>query len=190
MTDPSTFAIIPVPYGKPPADAIAHGPMSAVMQHVLSSRARAEALALVKRADAAAEEERRRAQREQQIFSEGIRAIADGIGQLSRRLDEIERSRDARRRLDAASEATKQMLELPKDAADLDLSADDTPAPSGELRPLEAPTAHQPETDDQGALPRQLERGAPPQTGNYPTLEDLPRKQVPQPVAISLNKEC
>ena len=138
MTDPSTLAIIPVPYGSPsPANAIAHGPMAAVMAHVLGSKARAEALDLVQRAEQAAEEERERAQREQQIFSEGVQAIADGIAALSRRLDAIEQSRIARHKLDAASEATKQMLELPKDAPEFDLT-DDTPSPSGELRPLGA----------------------------------------------------
>jgi hypothetical protein len=53
----TTFAIIPVP-GKPPADAVAHRPISAVMEYVLDSKARVEAEALVKRAEQAAEQER------------------------------------------------------------------------------------------------------------------------------------
>jgi hypothetical protein len=75
------------------------------------------------------------------------------------------------------------MLELPKDAPEFDLT-DDTPSPSGELRPLGAndPAEHQP--DDQGALPRELERGAPVDRGNYPTLEDPQQPQVPQPIAL------
>jgi hypothetical protein len=44
ITDPyQRFAIIPVPYGKPPAGAIAHGPMTAISEHILGSKARAEA---------------------------------------------------------------------------------------------------------------------------------------------------
>jgi hypothetical protein len=193
MTDPApSFAIIPVPYGKPPAGAIAHGPLSAVFEHVLGSRARADAEALVKRAADAAEQEREREQREQEVLSDGIRTIADGVAKLSRRLDLLLRSRDARRRLDFASEATKQMLELPKDAPSPDRLFDAAMEPGGELHPLQAkdPAEHQPKPDDQGALPNELERGAPPETGNYPSLEDPSRKQAPQPVSISLNKEC
>jgi hypothetical protein len=184
MTD-THFAIIPVPYGKPPADCIMHGPMQAVMQHVLGSKARVEAEALIARADAAAEQEREREQREQHIVSEGIRAFADGIADLSRRLDVLVRSRDARRRLDAASEATRHMLQLPKDAPEFDLS-DDTPSPSGELRPLQAkdPAEHDPTADDQGDLPRELEKGAPPMLGTEPTIEDPPHPQVSQPIAL------
>ena len=192
MADPApSFAIVPVHDNKVPASAIMHDPMDVVAESILSSRARAEAEALVKCADAAAEQEREREQQEQQAIGEGIRALRDGILKLSHRLDALVQSRDARHKLDYASEATKQMLELPKDAPELDLT-DDTPQPGGELRPLEAkdPKEHQPEADDQGDLPRELERGAPPQTGNYPTLEDPPRKQAAQPVAISLNKEC
>jgi hypothetical protein len=182
MTDPApSFAIIPVRYGKPPAEAIMHGPLSAVMEHVLGSKARADALALVARADEAAAEEREREQREQEILSDGIRAVADGIQQLSRRLDALVRSRDARRRLDFASEATREMLELPKDAP-----ADFASEPGGELHSVgpEDPEKHQPEADDQGDLPRELERGAPPMLGTEPTIEDPPHRQVAQPIAL------
>ena len=188
MADPApSFAIVPVHDNKVPAGAIAHGPLNVITERVLSSKARTEALALVARADEAAEQEREREQREQEILSDGIRAFTDGIADLSRRLDALVQSRDARRKLDAASEATKEMLELPKDPPELDLSpADTVPAPSGELRPQQAkdPKEHQPEADDQGALPRELERGAPPETGNYPTLEDPQPPQVPQPIAL------
>jgi hypothetical protein len=188
MTDPApSFAIIPVPYGTPwPNSAIAHGPLSAIMEHVLGSRARADAEALVKRAADAAEQEREREQREQELLSDGIRAIADGILKLSHRLDTLEQSRDARRKLDAASEATRQMREFPKDAPNPDRLADEMLAPSGELRPLGAkdPAEHQPVASDQGNLPRELERGAPPELGNYPTLEDPQQPQVSQPIAL------
>jgi hypothetical protein len=169
----------------PDGQIIACGSLNAVTQPILGSKSRADALDLIKRADAAAEQEREREQQERVVVAEGARALADGIAQLSRRLDALVQSRDARRRLDAVSEATRHMLELPKDPPELDLS-DNTPAPSGELRPLQAkdPPEHDPTADDQGDLPRELERGAPPMLGTEPTIEDPPRRQVSQPVAF------
>jgi hypothetical protein len=186
IEDPGHFALIRVPpNSKPPADAIACGSLAAVTERVLSSKARADALALVARADEAAEQEREREQREQEIFAEGVRALRDGILKLSHRLDALVQSRDARRRLDAASEATKQMLELPQDRPALDL-ADATPSPSGELHALEPkdPAEHQPVTGDQGDLTRELERGAPPGLGTEPTIEGPQSPQQPQPIAL------
>jgi hypothetical protein len=52
-------------------------PLDVIMEPVLDSKARAEAEALVARADARAEQERE--QREQELFADGIRAIAAGI---------------------------------------------------------------------------------------------------------------
>ena len=146
MTDPENFALIKVSYGSPrPSDAIAVGALSAVTEHILSSKARAEALALVARAEAAAEEEREREQREQQVLTEGIRALADSVAKLSSRLDALEQSPDIRHQLDAASEATAKMQALPKNAL-----ADHTPQPSGELHALEPkdPSEHQPAATD------------------------------------------
>jgi hypothetical protein len=193
MAEPApNFAIIPVPYGTPsPNSAIAHGPLSQIMEHVLGSRARADAEALVKRAADAAEQEHEREQQEQQAISEGVRALRDGILKISHRVDVLVQSRDARRKLDAVSEATKEMLELPKEKPP-EILSDYEAEPGGELHvhPAKDPAQHNPEADDQGDLPRELERGAPSQTGNYPTLEDPPPPQTAQPVAISLNKEC
>jgi hypothetical protein len=129
----------------PDGAVIAQGSLSAVTQPILGSRSRAEALAIIARADRAAEQERAREQREQEIVSDGIRVLADGINKLDRRLDAIIRSRAARRKLDAASEATAKMLAFPKDAP-----ADHTPQPSGELHALEPkdPSEHQPAATD------------------------------------------
>jgi hypothetical protein len=203
IEDPGHFALIRLPNGKVPADAIVHGSMSCVMQSVLDSKARNEALDLLARADAAAEQEREREQREQQVITEGIRAIADGIAKLSRRLDAIERSRDARRQLDAISEATEQLLALPKD-----VPADDTPSPTGELHALPPKDGeqYQPAADmggvplsyravptsfvhsgDQGELPPELERRTPP-SGTEPVLDPAelahPPPPTQQPIAI------
>jgi hypothetical protein len=185
IEDPGHFALIRVPdNSKPPADAIAHGTLSAVTERVLSSRARSDALDLLARADEAAEHEREREQREQQLITDGLRALHYRLDDFGRRLDAIEQSRDARHKLDAASEATAQMLALPKDAPEA--PADFAMGPGGELHdlPPKDPAQHQPEADDQGDLPRELERGAPPGLGTEPTIEDPPRKQVAQPIAL------
>ena len=61
----ASFAIIEVPEGSHlPAGAIAHGPLDVITERVIGSKARAEAEALIARADQAAEEEREREQRE------------------------------------------------------------------------------------------------------------------------------
>jgi hypothetical protein len=71
---------------------------------------------------------------------------------------------------------------------------DETHHPTGDLHALGPVDKERfdPEADDQGALPRELLKGAPANSGNYvePDLEELgsPKdpKQVPQPVAVSL----
>jgi hypothetical protein len=180
--DEGHFALIRVPAGcKAPGDVIAHGSLAAVTERVLSSQARSDALDLLARADAAAEEEHEREQRERVLLADGIRALADSMAKLSRRIDAIERSRDARRQLDAASAATAKMLALPKE--------DETYEPGGELHTVgpEDPEKHRPAAD-QGALPPELLKEAPPELGTEPTIEDPPRPQQPQPVAVSLHE--
>jgi hypothetical protein len=187
---PGSFALIRVPDGcKAPGDVIAHGSMSSVTQCLLDSVARSKAEALLARADEAAEQEKQREQREQQLITEGVRALHDRLDDFGRRLDAIERSRDARRQLDAQSAATEKMLALPKGSA-LNAPADETHQPGGELHvigPEDPEKQHQPAAD-QGDLPEELVKQAPGELGNYPTLEEQPRRQISQPVAISLNE--
>jgi hypothetical protein len=169
----------------PDGEVIMQGSLAAVMQCVLDSKARKQALDLVARADAAAEQEREREQHEQTMIAEAVYAFADSINRLSRRLDAIEQSRAVRHKLDAVSEATERMLEIPKDAP-----SDDTPQPTGELhsvRPVD-PERHQPAAD-QGDLPEALVKQAPAGFGTEPTIEGPPKRQVAQPVSISLNGE-
>jgi hypothetical protein len=207
MTDPApSFAIIPVPDGKPPVNAIAHGSMFAVMERLLDSKSRTAALDLVARAEQAVEQEREREQRDQAIVTNGIGALADAITRLSRRLDGIERSQVARHQLDAASEATARMLALPKDAPDPDAPADYVPSPSGELHGVEPkdPAEHQRaefddmggvplsyravpssyvRSGDQGELPAELERRTPP-SGTEPILPVAPLPPFQQPIGL------
>jgi hypothetical protein len=143
---PGSFALIKVPAGvQPHGEVIATGSLSSVTQSIKDSKARNDALDLLKRADEATEQEREREQCEQQVITEGIRALADSVAKLSSRLDALERSRDVRHQLDVASEATEKMLALPKDAP-----ADETHQPGGELHALgpKDPTEHQPAATD------------------------------------------
>jgi hypothetical protein len=131
-----------------------------------------------------------------------VRKIADGILKLTHRLDQLEQERETRRALDAATEVTQQMLAIPKDAPDPEAPGDDTHehVPGGELHDL--PPKEEPQlTADQGNLPEELLEGAPPETGNYPTLEApndarrraRPYKRAPQSypqVAVSLTSEA
>jgi len=198
------FAIVPVS-DKPPANAIMHGSMSAVMERVADSKARKEAEAVIARAADAAAELEQQQQREQAAIDDGVRKIADGILELTHRLDQLEQERETRRALDAATEVTQQMLAIPKDAPDPEAPADETPAPAGELTVI--PPSHPEDkeqlaaSEDQGNLPEELLEGAPPETGNYPTLEApndarrraRPYKRAPQTypqVAVSLTSEA
>src|SRR6516164_9178342 len=144
------FAIVPVS-DKPPANAIMHGSMSAVMERVADSKARKDAEAVIARAGQAAAELEQQQQREQQIVADGVRKFADGILELTHRLDQLEQERETRRALDAATEVTQQMLAIPKDAPDPEAPDDDTHehVPGGELHDL--PPKEKPEpVADQG----------------------------------------
>jgi hypothetical protein len=151
------FAIVPVSEGKPPANAIMHGSMSAVMERVADSKARSEATALIRRAADAAAELKQQQEREQAAADDGVRKIADGILKLTHRLDQLEQERETRRALDAATEVTEQMLAIPRDAPDPEAPADETPAPTGELTTI--PPSHPADkeqlaaSEDQGNLP-------------------------------------
>ena len=196
------FAIVPVS-DKPPANAIMHGSMSAVMERVADSKARKDAEAVIARAGQAAAELEQQQQREQQIVADGVRKFADGILELTHRLDQLEQERETRRALDAATEVTQQMLAIPKDAPDPEAPADETPAPTGELH--DVPPSHPADkeqlaaSEDQGNLPPELLEGAPPPSGTAPTIgfEDArrararPYKTAPHTypqIAVSLNE--
>ena len=178
------FAIVPVSEGKPPQNAIAHGSMSAVMERVADSKARTEAEKVIARAGQAAAELEQQQQREQQIVADGVRKFADGILELTHRLDQLEQERETRRALDAATEVTQQMLAIPKDAPDPEAPADETPAPTGELH--DVPPSHPADkeqlaaSEDQGNLPPELLEGAPPPSGTAPTIafEDARRARA------------
>jgi hypothetical protein len=131
------FAIIPV-YDKPPAGAIAHGSMSAVMEHVVDSQTRNDSQQLLKDAAAALGVLEHVQDREAALQERQIRAFCDSVGKLSRRLDALEAKRKEQARRDAEAEA--------KAIADyLDSLPDpDDPNQGGDLSPVGATTPRDP----------------------------------------------
>jgi hypothetical protein len=119
MSDPEQFAIIPIT-GQPPADAIMHGSIDAVMEQIVGSKARNELEALIERAADAAEQEAEREAREAEQQRHVIQDLCNGINRMTKRLDAIVQSRRDRKRLDELSEQTEQALALPPDVIDPD----------------------------------------------------------------------
>jgi hypothetical protein len=187
MTNPDRFAIVPLPDGPAPANAIAVGPLSMAMEYLPQSHARdkrerqaadleARALRTVaavnSRADAVIERERKvkvQADAAQAIMSDAIHRFADDVLKLGRRLDQIEQ---------------RKLADALRGLPNPDAAPDD-----GDLEaPKPAKTEVETVLGDQnpGDLPNELETGAPPPLGSYPTLGQEP-PQMPQPTDISLN---
>jgi hypothetical protein len=204
MTNPDRFAIIPLPDGPAPANAIAVGPLSMAMEYLPQSHARdkreqqaadleARALRTVavvnSRADAVIERERKvkaQADAARAIMSDAIHRFADDVLALRHRLDRIEQRKiaDALRNLPDGDHPQG----LSKAQQD-DLEAVIEPSAERDRRELaEVEEAIKSGADDAGPgdLPPELEIGAPPPLGSYPTLGREPPR-IAQPTAVSLN---
>ncbi len=125
-----------------------------------------------------------------------VAAFADSIDTMGRRLDALERRRleDTRRKAKADAEEEEQRVQ---DYLDSLPNPDEPNEPaiypsSGHLHAV-SPTNHGTATD-QGDLPKELQKGAPPQLGTDPELDptELAHPQRPkyeQPVSVSLASE-
>src|SRR3984893_6677301 len=92
---PDRFAIIPVSPGPAPADAIMTGSMSAVMERIVDSQARADALEQAARAvEDAAEAERL----QDMARANTVQMITDTVAHLAGRLDSLSARRAERAR--------------------------------------------------------------------------------------------
>jgi hypothetical protein len=126
-----------------------------------------------------------------------IKEAAAQVAQAARQLA-AERSAFEQQRADAAKfdeeislppGMGEELAELPGDLSGADEAASGA-APGGELHTVEAKIEPSLD-DDQGALPAELLKDVPPETGNYPTpdpkdLDGPSEKQVPQPTSVSL----
>jgi hypothetical protein len=168
----------------PTGEVLAVGPLSLLDEAVrarstaegaiaAAARAAGQMARIQARSDALDRKERDLEQREdacRAIQSDGIRRFCDSVVELKHRLDRFEQQR-----------AADALRDLPDpDAAPDDGDLEVKPAKTE----LEIVLAH----DDQnpGDLPNELEAGAPPLPGSYPTLGREP-PQVAQPTAVSLN---
>jgi hypothetical protein len=185
MADDEEIAIIAIPRNSPEPfykevldKAFAHGSRSMIMERVLDSKARQEALDLVASAEAAREQMRQQVEAEKQQFADTIQKLCDGIGKMARRVDVLGQSKTLRASVDRDYEAAKALAlpdeaEAPESSETMPLARDgDYPAPG-----LPAPGA------EDGALPPELERAG--LLGTEPILDpkDLAHpepKQRPQ----------
>ena len=180
-------------YG-PDGKIIATGSMSAVTEHILDSKARADAVSLLHDAAYAVGLLERQQIEKQQLDEQKVRALCDAAARLAIRLDAFEQNRIAWQRRDAEEEAARiqQYLDgLP------DPNSPDPFAPSGDLHDIpasEPEDREQLQQSDQGTLPPELREGAPASTGTDPepdpaNLAYPPTPRYRSPAAISLNEE-
>jgi hypothetical protein len=196
MTVPDRVAVIPVP---PPghyrdailSDAIAVSPLSEYFEGLQQSTAHQ---ALLRRLDEGQKEAARVERQQEQNRIRQTLTLCDSVAKLSRRMDAysaelaIQRQREA----DEAEREEQERIQRTLDQ----LPDPDDPTqhvPGGELSPV--PPKPQEDDEGQGDLPRSLEKGTPPPTGNFTELEPVqdpaeggypPKsKQVPPPTAVS-----
>jgi hypothetical protein len=172
------FAIVPV-QGKSPPESIVVGPMSDVMEYIGGSIARNEKEAKLAQAQRDAEETERYLD---EVRARAVQMFADRITRISERLDQFEARKQERAdqlqreaeeaeaaRLEAeASAAAEYLASLdPEDPEDPEAMGDD-----GELTAIHEPVdteKNDPEHRNEaatGVLPKELDKGAPPQPGD------------------------
>jgi hypothetical protein len=172
----------------PDGRLIANGSMSALTERVLDSKSRAEAEQLVR--DAALAEEKIAEQQEQEeaLRERQVAAFCADVDRVAKRLDQLEQQRE-----EAQARADEEEAERIRKEMDSWPDPDD-PALYGPGGELHAVAPSDPGTADQGALPASLRKGAPPESGNYPTPDpadlEYPETQTQRaPVAVSMMSE-
>lgn len=191
---PSTaerFAIIPLPPGPAPADAIITGSMSAVMENIVDSHARADAIEQAARAveDAVeAQELAAEAERLQEMAKANtVQMITDTIDRVTSRLDAYIARRDAEEEEAEAQRIEAQLAALP----DPDDPA--THVPGGELHTLAA--KQEPETDDMGgvslsyrSIPTSYVRAGPKDQAEFEEPTDPTGTAIPPATALEFDE--
>jgi outer membrane murein-binding lipoprotein Lpp len=193
MSNPApAFAIVQLhPHEPAPDNMIMWGSLDAVMERIIDSNARNAAVDILRDARIAADQLEQTRTQETQILARGLQTLNASIDQLTRRMDAIEEQREVQVRYDAARE--QQQIQ---DYLDALPSPDDDPDQhfnTGDLHSL-PPAEHGQSATDQGALPEELLKNVPPETGNYPEPDpsELAHPATPKyraPAAISLASE-
>jgi hypothetical protein len=188
------YAIIPIPPGPPPDNAIMiGGPLSKIMENIPDTHARHDSIRAhqAARIDTMATEQKQKATRALQVA-----AFCDSIDTLARRLDSLaarrKECRAAKARKDAEEEARRvqEMLDALPDP-DEDPNEPAFYPPSGHLH---AASLTNTGDDNEGDLPQHLLQATPPPPGNYPVsnpveLSNLEKPKYQQPAAVSLNAD-
>jgi hypothetical protein len=169
------FAIVPVE-GKSPSEAIVVGPMSEVMEYIGGSIARNEKEAKLAQAERDAEETERF---HGEVRARALQILGNGLTRLGERIDafetrKAERADQLQREAEEAEAARleKELAALPDPDAPW---AFDNPTATGddgdfEVKPPVDTEKHDPEHRNEaasGAMPNELDKGAPPQPGDY-----------------------
>jgi multidrug efflux pump subunit AcrA (membrane-fusion protein) len=178
---------------------IASGSMSAVTEPILDSKSRAAAQQLVRDAAEAKDLIAQQQEEAEELRARQVRAFCDGVARLTQRLDVIEQQREEQVRQDEEEEQRRI-----QDYLDSLPNPDNEPPPhvpgthfnTGDLHsiPASKPEDEQQLEADQGALPAELRKGAPPESGNYPVSDpaelEYPETQKQRaPVAVSMMSE-
>ena len=187
-----TFAIVPVFNGKPPSDAIMHGSLSEILEHVGQTQARVAVEQRIAEAKEQIQADAKTLQNAQHITARAATRIT-AIGDALVAAKEKQARRDAKAKKDAEEAAeAKRVQEMLDRLPDPDAVPDD-----GDLQSPKRPTDKEhlnPTGEDgiTGSFPTRLEKEAP-RGGPYqePDIKDLdhPQKPQQQPAAISLNME-
>jgi hypothetical protein len=195
------FAIIPIPPGPPPADAVMWGDFPTVMQNIEQSHARSDALEQLEVARIKADQIK-----VMQDVNRGIQvaAFCDSLTHITRRLDSFEtRRRERHRRADEERKAEEQRMiedalsKLPDpDMQTSAWGAEGEPCPSsdddGDLEvhpPKEKDELEDTKLDNEGDLPTSLTREVPPVTGTSPEFTGAREQTNKNPVAVSLSAD-
>jgi hypothetical protein len=181
MPDEPQFAIVPLPDGPHPADAIAVGGMNAIMERVIDSKVRIEAEEFVRRVGDAVEQARELEERQAIQRNDAIQRLCDGIAQMARRLDQYEQRSTLQREVDATAQEIIDTYAIPDGMPDPDANAVGM-APEGDYP---QPTLTPDPWAEDSVLPKALQ-----EPGTEMTLdpEDLahPQKPQQQPTAIDI----
>jgi hypothetical protein len=164
------FAIVPVE-GKSPPEAIVVGPMSEVTEYIGGSIARNEKEAKLAQAQIDAEQT---AKYQAEVRARAAQILSNGLTRLGERLDQFEarkaeRAEQQRRdEEEAEAAAVEQMLAGLPDPDTLHTLGDDGDF-EAVIPPVDA-EKHDPEHRNEaatGAMPNELDKGAPPQPGDF-----------------------
>jgi hypothetical protein len=197
------YAIIPIPPGPAPAEAIVTGNIDQVFEYIPQSVARDDAMKELDQARLTLDQIAHAQERTRAVQA---LMLNEALDRLTTRQDSFatkqrERRKEAKARRDAAEarriQAALDALPDPDDphafaSTPSKIRDDEPPASVGE--PLRADLSKEPEPNleiegDQSTLPNELLEGVPPAPSTYPNSE-LPKPPVvSQPVSISLNKE-